>query len=141
MDVKLTTSNDCAKLTASKDLSIYGLEGNDAIFVDGVNNRLAGDCDFSGCAGGDGNDVLIVKGFNYTLFGGAGNDVLSADGFNNALLVCAPCVRPPHRPRPCFLPQGQAGDDTLSATGDGNVLLVCPASSPLPLSTLVSSAG
>ena len=102
---------------------------------------FAGDCDFSGCAGGDGNDVLIVKGFNYTLFGGAGNDVLSADGFNNALLVCAPCVRPPHRPRPCFLPQGQAGDDTLSATGDGNVLLVCPASSPLPLSTLVSSAG
>ena len=52
----------------------------------------------SPCAGGDGNDVLVVKGFNYTLFGGAGNDVLTAEGSDNVLLVCAPCPPSPSPP-------------------------------------------
>ena len=39
-----------------------------------------------------------------------------------------PRVRPPHRSRPRFLPQGDEGDDTIVVKGDRNGLRVCPAS-------------
>ena len=45
-----------------------------------------------------------------------------------------PRVRPPHRSRPRFLPQGRDGNDELSAIGNRNYLYVCPASAlPTPL--------
>ncbi len=48
--------------------------------------------------------------------GREGDNVLIADGSRNYLYVC-PRVRPPHRSRPRFLPQGGDDDDTLTATG------------------------
>ena len=52
-----------------------------------------------------------------------------------------PRVRPPHRSRPRFLPQGGDGDDVLIVNGDFNDLEVCPASASPPLPTSFSSAG
>merc|ERR1719181_2585594 len=70
--IELTSSSDCARITGS-DNQVYGMDGNDAIYMNGEHNVLSGM---------RGKDHLAAGGSGNLLKGGQDNDVCTDLGDN-----------------------------------------------------------